>query len=474
MRYILFFITFTCAISAFSQNKQLIYGMEEIPQSMLLNPGGKVPQDQKFHFGIPFLSQFHINVGSSGVTAYDIFGKSDVNINTRIRNSIFEMKNTDFFTVTQQLEIINFGWRNRKEIYFSGGMYQELDMITYFPRDLAILAWDGNRDYINYAFDFADLNTSGDLLTVFHFGANKKINKQLTLGIRAKIYSSIFNFKSTNNSGSFITRLGDGTANIYEHTLENANVSVQTSGYASLRKESENNGSVNVQSALLGRAFFGGNLGIGLDAGGTYEINKNWTASASILDFGEVFHTKDVENYQATGNYTLNGIELIFPPLSDGEAAIPYYTNLEDEITAQVPVDTLYNSYTVWRPLKMNASVAYHFGKLFGEEECVCRNNGGKSDSQSLGIQLYSIFRPKVPQYAATLFYYRRVTDFLSAKATYTVDAFSKDNVGLAIVGDFGRFNMYIAADNLLRYGNLAKANSVSLQFGFNIKISDE
>jgi len=54
------------------------------------------------------------------------------------------------------------------------------------------------------------------------------------------------------------------------------------------------------------------------------------------------------------------------------------------------------------------------------------------------------------------------------------VDAFSKDNVGLAIVGDFGKFNMYIAADNLLRYGNLAKAKSVSLQFGFNIKIYNE
>ena len=34
----------------------------------------------------------------------------------------------------------------------------------------------------------------------------------------------------------------------------------------------------------IGRAFFGGNLGLGLDLGAAYEINNRWTASASILD----------------------------------------------------------------------------------------------------------------------------------------------------------------------------------------------
>ena len=57
---------------AISQNKQVIYGMADIPQSLLLNPGGKIPQ--KKHIGLPFLSQIHLNGGSSGVSVYDIFG----------------------------------------------------------------------------------------------------------------------------------------------------------------------------------------------------------------------------------------------------------------------------------------------------------------------------------------------------------------------------------------------------------------
>ncbi|HLU80654.1 MAG TPA: DUF5723 family protein, partial [Flavobacteriaceae bacterium] len=85
-----------------------------------------------------------------------------------------------------------------------------------------------------------------------------------------------------------------------------------------------------------------------------------------------------------------------------------------------------------------------------------------------------SIFRPKGPQMAGTLFYHRRLAEFLSAKATYTVDSYSFSNVGLGVSADIGKVNFYLAADNLIKYGNLAKAKSVSLQFGFNIIIDKE
>lgn len=469
IRFLSILFLFT-GLLAVAQNKQLLYGLSEVPQSLMVNPGGIVPYDK--HYGIPFFSHLHVNGGSSGVNVYDIFQTSSTtDINQRISSTIFRMKNTDFFTVTQQLELINFGWRNSSDFYFSGGIYQEFDMITYFPRDLAILGWEGNRDYINYEFDLSELNSSGDFLTVFHFGANKKMTDKLTLGARFKIYSSVFNYRSTGNQGTFVTRLSDGTVNIYDHLLQNADVQVQTSGIAPLIDNDNVNGAGDVINHALGRAFLGGNLGVGIDLGATYEINKNWVASASILDLGAVFHTRDVENYRAHGSYNLTGINLIFPPLQEGETSFPYYQNLEDEIKEQVPVDTLYNSYTVMRPLKINAGIKYHFGKGFGNQDCDCYSMGHDDfGSQAVGLQFYTILRPKAPQYAATLFYYRRFAEFISGKITYTVDSFSMDNVGLMAVGDFGKFNVYMGFDNLLRYGNLAKANSLSLQLGFNLK----
>ena len=58
MKKFIFCLLALWATELLSQNKQVLYGLEEVPQSLLLNPGGNV--SQKYHFGIPFLSQIHI------------------------------------------------------------------------------------------------------------------------------------------------------------------------------------------------------------------------------------------------------------------------------------------------------------------------------------------------------------------------------------------------------------------------------
>ena len=455
-------------ISLLSQNKEVLYGLEETPQGMLLNPGSRISYD--YHFGVPFLSQIHVNGGSSGVSVYDIFQESSVDINTRISNKIFELKNTDFFIATQQLELLNFGWKNKKNYYFSGGIFQEFDFVLYFPKDLAILAWEGNANYIGKEFNLGEINVSGDLLTVYHFGVNKKINKKITVGGRAKLYSSMLSFSSTSNSGTFVTIPSESGDNIYDHIVSNATINVNTSGITSL---SDLDTRTQVINKLLGRSFFGGNLGIGVDLGATYEINEKWTASASILDLGAIFHKKNIESYQVSGEYNLDGIELLFPPLGNGDSSLPYYEDLIDDIGAAFTIDTIYNSYIQMRPVKMYASVKYNFGQAIGgDKTCNCLKMGeNQKYNQSIGFQYFSIIRPKGPQIAATLFYYHRLSDYFSVKATYTADSYSYSNVGLGLITNIKMVNFYIVADNLQWYSNLAKAKSVSLQFGFNIII---
>ena len=231
MKYLLYCIFFSWGFSLFSQNKEVLYGLDETPQALLLNPGARI--SNSFHIGIPLISHLHFNGGSSGVSAYDIFQKSSVDINTRIINTISELSDRDFFTTTQQLEILNFGWKNKKEFYFSGGLYQEFDFVFYFPKDLAVLAWEGNANYIGKKFDLGEINTRGDLLMVYHLGATKRWNKKLTIGARAKIYSSLLSFNSSDNSGTFETRISESGNNIYEHIV-NTNLTLNTSGIASL------------------------------------------------------------------------------------------------------------------------------------------------------------------------------------------------------------------------------------------------
>ena len=171
----------------------------------------------------------------------------------------------------------------------------------------------------------------------------------------------------------------------------------------------------------------------------------------------------------------MDGIELLFPPIGSGNSAPPYYDDLIDEIEESFSLDSIYNSYSQMRPLKAYASLKYNFGRpVGGDEGCDCLNTGeNQKYNQSVGVQFFNMFRPKGPQFAATLFYYRKISDYLTFKTTYTADSYSYNNIGLGLVANIKMLNFYIVANNLQWYSNFAKAKSVSLQMGLNIIIDE-
>ena len=465
MKYRIAYILLLIASSVYSQNKQILYDFTDLPQVLIQNPGAKVSFDK--HFGIPLFSQFHFNTGSSGVSVHDIFSDDGQDINDKIRDAIFSMSNHDFMTVNQQLEIINGGWRKNETTYFTYGMYEELDFISYFPKDVAILVWEGNANYINKSFNLADVSFKGELISVLHFGINKQVNKKLTFGVRGKLYSSVFNIHSVNNKGTFTTRVSNTENNYYEHVLQNLDGTLHTSGLSSLLDDENSDASKDIKK-IIPRFFFSGNFGFGVDLGFTIQANEQTTITASMLDFGAIFHSKEVENYHLNGSYTFEGIELVFPPIINNEGTTPYWQNFEEELDGNINIDTLQNSYVTWRSTKFNASYKYSFGEK-GGNDCNCLNTSNDEYQNAVGVQLFSMFRPKRPQFAATVFYYRRLYDALRLKLTYTVDDYSFTNIGLGMSAHLGKINLYGMVDNLLQMQNISKAQSVSLQLGINL-----
>ncbi|MCB0446210.1 MAG: hypothetical protein KDD03_01605 [Gelidibacter sp.] len=465
MSYKWTYLIVVLGVSVCAQNKQILYDFTDIPQALIQNPGAKINYER--HFGVPLFSQVHFNAGSSGANVYDIFSDDGRDINVKIRDAIFSMTNNDYVVVNQQLEIINGGWRKNETTYYSYGLYEELDVIGYFPKDVAVLAWEGNANYINESFSLSDVNFKGELISVIHFGINKEVNKKLTFGVRGKLYSSIFNVHSTNNRGTFTTRLSNTGNNYYEHVLQNLDGTIKTSGLASLLEDENSDPSKDIKK-IIPRLFFSGNFGLGVDLGFTIQPNDQTKITASMLDFGAIFHSKDVENYNLNGSYTFEGIGLVFPPLLNNEGTTPYWENFEQELDENVKVDTLTNNYVTWRSTKFNASYKYSFGEK-GGNDCNCLNTSDDDYQNAVGVQLFSIFRPKRPQIAATAYYYRRLFDALRLKLTYTVDDYSFSNVGLGMSMHFGKVNLYGMVDNLLQMQNISKAQSVSLQLGINL-----
>ncbi len=450
-------------MAGFSQNKELLYDFVELPQSLLLNPGTEVRFDK--HIGIPLMSQFHFNVGVRGVNVFDIFADDGRDINVKISEALVKLDNRDYTTFTQQLELLNFGWRNEKNgMYFSGGAYQELDFIGYFPKDYATLVYFGNEDPVGKEFDLGDLKSKAEVLMVYHFGFNKKINDRLTTGARLKIYSEIASYKATDNSGVFRAEQEEDGRNIYKHLLEDININVATSGYVAL-KEDEDITEKEVSKELISRALFGGNLGLGVDFGLTYQLEDNWVVTASVTDLGFIVHSKDVESYQVRGSYNFEGFET--PTKNDPIRVLTFV----DDVRENIDSDTTNTSYTTLRPTKINGSLRKNFNKIKNNDGCDCwwKSDKEQEYASAFGIQVFSQFRPRGPQFAGSLFLYHRLFRGLRAKATFTVDEYSFHNVGLLLSTDISKFNFYVAANNLTDYANLAKANSASVQFGFNL-----
>lgn len=458
-----------------AQNRQLLYDFTEIPQALLVNPG--METSYQWYGGIPLVSAISFQARFSGITVDDIFADDGLDITTKVRErAIFGMDARDEYGATYQIDILNVGFRgkNRPKYFYSFGIYHEGDVIGYWPRDLAILAFEGNADKLGRRFDLEHLKIRGELVNVFHFGINKEVDSRLTVGARAKIYSSIIDFNATHNKGYFVTTEGEN--NLLANTLE-ADMQLRTSGLQEIMDVLDDDtvdDASGITEILRRRALLGGNLGIGFDLGFSYNLNKQTVVTGSILDIGFIYHTKDVKTYTLQGSATTEGVEVILPDaLADPDK--DFWQDLVDEIEGLVPFEDNTQSYIGFRPTKLNASIRYNFGEqVQTKEDCDCDYSvSGKRKGfeyvNSIGGQLYMINRPRGPQTALTAFYQRRFGNVLGIKTTYTVDKFSFTNIGLGISLQAGPVNMYAMADNLLAYRNLADSHYASFQLGLNI-----
>lgn len=464
---LLFVVLFWACLSVHAQNKQLLYDFVEIPQAGMVNPG--METDFQWYSGVPALSGVMVQAGSSGISVNDIFANDGLSITDKVRDrAVFGMKPTDELSGTFQMEFLNFGFRGRDpNVFYSGGMYLEGDAIGYWFKDYAILGFEGNVDRLNQRFDVDHLKTRGELVNIFHFGINKKVDRDLTIGGRAKIYSSIFDFNSTRNKGYFVTT--EGERNIYASTL-NADMALRTSGLQALYDANEDD---NIAGTAIKRALFGGNLGVGVDVGFTYHLTEQTVLTGSLLDLGFIYHTNDTKNYTLKGTATVEGV--VITPEETINPDTDFWEDLVDDIQSFVPYEENSQAYIAFRPTKLYASLRYNFGEQIARRgNCECginatRNSIRSKYANSIGGQLYMINRPRGPQAALTAFYQRRLGNILAVKGTYTVDKFSYTNLGLGLNFQLGPVNLYAMADNLLAYRNLADSRYTSFQLGLNI-----
>ncbi|MDX6746705.1 DUF5723 family protein [Polaribacter sp. PL03] len=452
MRKIILLLCIGSFLNVYTQNKQVLYDFAGLPQTLLINPG--LETNYKYHVGLPLLSGFSSEFGSTGFKVSDIFAADNRTITDKITSVLKKIDARDYLKINSQIEVFSLGYRLDEKTYLSAGFYQELDAISYLPKDIITLVNEGNSAFLNKSFNFSQLLYKVDVLGVIHAGITRKVNDKFTIGGRFKIYSSALNIESTNNAGTFTTNLGDN--NIYIHHLDNINVNFKSAGLV------EDNEYVNSASTYLKNTFLGGNLGLGLDVGLTYHITPQLQFSSSLLDVGFINHSKNVKNTLIKGSFTFEGIGFNYDANN-----VNYWDELNTSLKEELPTTETQESYISWRPTKFNAAIKYSFGKKRGK---YCYDNTYKNFyTDAFGAQLYSVFRPLSNQFALTGFYEKSISNKLQTKVTYTLDEYSYYNVGVGVSAQIWKINFYGILDNITELSDISSANNVSLQFGFNL-----
>lgn len=454
MKRFFFLMLLFVSLSIQTQNKQVLYGFAENPQTLLLNPGAET--NYKFHIGIPFLSGMSGDVALKNFKLNDLFSEDGIDFNTKIFRLLNKLTPEDHLKINVQIDVLNAGFRVNDKTYISFGFYQELDAIAYWPKDVITLLNEGNAPYLNKSFDLSQLLYKADFAGILHVGMSRKINQKLTLGGRLKVYSSTLNIETQNNSGTVTTQLG--TNNIYTNYLNTIDLNFLSAGLVVNDEYLEN------PMELIANSFLGGSLGVGLDVGLTYHLSPRLEFTGSIIDFGYINYSKKVQNTTVKGSYTFEGVNFLFDPANPTN----YWAALNADFEEKVPRGNNANAYTSWRPTKVNAALKYSFGSERRSKFCY-DNTFKEFYSDAIGLQIHTIMRPLRPQYAITGFYEKTFTEKLHAKVTYTVDDYSFHNVGVGISTQIGNVSLFGMVDSLFAFNNLANASSASFQMGLNL-----
>ena len=446
-KYILFFIL--AITSSINAQQQLSFSFGEIPQNLMLNPGAET--NFKSHYGIPVFSNLSFKAGFTGFTLADLFLNDSRDFNLKFEEVLNKIDSDDYININTVVEVLSAGLRIDDKTYVSFGFYEELDLITYFPKDITELVYYGNEPFLNRPFSISELVMKADMLGVLHAGMSRKVDEKLTIGGRLKIYSSSLNIETNNNSGT-ITATTNNT-NIIRQTLDNLDAEIRTSG-------------ITDSNDVFSNTLLGGNLGLGFDVGLTYHFSPQLEFTGSIIDVGFIKYSKNIRNYTAKGNYILDGINFEY----NSDDPSDYWEQLEEDFNANVPTGETENTYTSWRPMKINAALKYSFGE---KRSKFCYTKTHKQYYyNSIGFQIHTIMRLLKPQLSFTSFYEKSFSKNTHTKFTHTINDYSAAIFGFATSLQIGKLNIFGVLDNILAVTDVASANNISLNFGFNIVIN--
>lgn len=309
--------------SAAAQTINSAYFTEDYKFRHMLNPAFGNEQN---YVSIPALGNISVNTHGN-------FGYQDVIMSNPMYPSLSSKKMTTFMnpyisaedalsgfstgnnriTGDVSLTILSAGFKA-----FGGYNTIEINSRTTTGVSLPYELFEFAKNTGNHSYNIGDINAHAQSFAEIAFGHSRQINDKLRLGAKLKVLVGLGradvkmrNMKADLTAEDKWTITGEATAD----------VSMKGFSYVSEEKKYNIEGSgtyERVNNVDLDGVGVGG-FGMAIDLGGVYEINEDWTVSASVLDLGFISWTNDMLAENRSKSFVFNGFHDVSVTSDRGE-----------------------------------------------------------------------------------------------------------------------------------------------------------
>ena len=457
MRKLIYILPFIILSRLTAQQDFILYHMPSIPQITQVDPASF--PDSKLDIGLPIISSIYGSAFNTGFSMGDIFTQNANGIMMPdVDNAISKMKSENFFILNGSTDLIFLGFKKGSN-FFSFNVTEKIDFTFNYPKDLIIMAMEGNGNNLlgkRASFDGLGFDFTHWREYAVHWVHD--VHHKFSYGARLKYLYGMENFTTD------VSYMGITTDQNTHALTFDMNFDFRTAGLPLVLIDGDsslpaigaidlNDSAIMYQSGLDGSninnyLFNRNNQGLGIDFGFNYHVNDKFLLEFSVLDLGFINWNSYTANTElAAWNYTYDGVGNPISLFGDGTSVDFLNDVLEDSIE-----ESLLNNYQYSTP-SYSTSLRT---KIYASMEYIVDHNNFVS------LSFYSSFVRKRWRRGLGIAYNYHLGNFLSATASYSIYNRSYSNLGAGLTLNLGPFEIYMLTDNILAFGVLNPNQNLS------------
>jgi hypothetical protein len=457
-----FIILFSGSGYVMGQQSNVLYYMNGVPQSYLVNPATQPSCD--VYVGIPVISPVQVFVENSSFSISDVMwyegDTTRLFFNTTESQSDFlsNLGNSNYISADVSTSIFSFGFRTG-DIYVTYDLTERASFRFAYPGDLIKFMFEGNEDGEEFNLSSIGIEAVGFL--EFAAGVSHKINDQVVLGYRGKFLLGQGNISTRHMNAQLLTGREEWIFRSgfdLNATLPFIDIPTDSAGDFSFDD-------INTQDNLMASDYvrmITGNKGLAVDAGINYTPMDKLTLSASLLDLGFIRWKHNTYNISQDVEYIFEGIETDISKIDTN-----FFHDLGDSLLNIFDSTFVLNNTNSEKPYTSFLGAKLYLG---GRYQIIPEISVGL-------LSRTEIFKGRIRE-QLTLSANFYPIKLVSASLSYTIMNKTFNNFGFGLSLKPGPFNIYIITDNIPF--NFAveqssgipiphKNRSLNVRFGFNL-----